>query len=475
MSGDISVAGGAGGVEARYDDMLAVQARLDLTGDVLRDAGARARSVSVDGAVLEAVVLCPGEVAAVEDAAARAGWLPGSATWLGVELEVVSAVLTDAVELYRGADALLADLQDDLLAVGGIVLGPTLLAGGLAAGLVTFGSPAGPALLLTAYLERDRLLDGAMDTLYESPWLLEGLTRAAPGLVQGTALGVLGPWALLLSGGHWPTTDYGESVRGLQALAGLTGQLQDVGAPVIGWPHSVPPASLPEGRYVDSLLAAEWNTYGDPQIRVNQVVTEEHGQAYVVTIPGTEDWGLTHQGNYFDFTSNVQLMGRRDAQVQAAVEEAMRRAGIKPGDPVMLVGHSQGGIIAASIAADRDFDVRAVVTAGSPIARIPIPDDVQVLSFENRQDAVPKLDGRDNPASANWTTVTGDVEGTAAMRRDPSVGGAHGEEPYRQTATRADSAGALDDWKRRTGEFIPDSGTATTTFAVPIGTATPGG
>ena len=90
----------------------------------------------------------------------------------------------------------------------------------------------------------------------------------------------------------------------------------------------------------------------------------------------------------------------------------------------MLVGHSQGGMLAAQ--ARRRFpqpafnyNVTHVVTAGSPIGRVDIPDHIQVPALENKHDIVPHLDARDNPASANRTTVTFDHQyGTIGKNHD---------------------------------------------------------
>lgn len=76
----------------------------------------------------------------------------------------------------------------------------------------------------------------------------------------------------------------------------------------------------------------------------------------------------------------------------------------------MLVGHSQGGVVAAQAAADSargtlGYIITHVVTAGSPVALADVPPSVQVLSLENVNNLVPQLDGEPNPASANHTTV----------------------------------------------------------------------
>ncbi len=105
----------------------------------------------------------------------------------------------------------------------------------------------------------------------------------------------------------------------------------------------------------------------------------------------------------------------------------MDEAGIRPGQPVMLTGHSQGGIIAATLAADPDFraryDVESVVTAGSPVARFDIPPSVSVLALEHDQDVVPMLDGRENRDRPNVLSVGRDIEPSELTVTTPHTGG----------------------------------------------------
>src|SRR5207244_3061996 len=88
--------------------------------------------------------------------------------------------------------------------------------------------------------------------------------------------------------------------------------------------------------------------------------------------------------------------------------------GVTRDDDVMLVGHSEGGLVAVTAARDAvrsgEFRVTHVVTAGSPIGLTAdeVPRGVQVLALENAHDLVPHLDGTTNPDRPNVTTVTGD-------------------------------------------------------------------
>ncbi|OTA27002.1 hypothetical protein B9G54_02945 [Alloscardovia macacae] len=135
--------------------------------------------------------------------------------------------------------------------------------------------------------------------------------------------------------------------------------------------------------------------------------------SWVVTIPGTDG----QKDSPFGWPQNVDLMARSEraratADSQRAVLSAMQQAGIQPGEPVALVGHSQGGIIAASIASatQHPYTISHVVTAGSPIARHPIDTSkTWVTSVETDRELVSSLDGKDNPIREHWLTVRGRI------------------------------------------------------------------
>jgi pimeloyl-ACP methyl ester carboxylesterase len=107
--------------------------------------------------------------------------------------------------------------------------------------------------------------------------------------------------------------------------------------------------------------------------------------------------------------TNYQLIGGLDSAYGRGIRQAMLDAGLD-GKDVMLVGHSQGGMVSTALAADPDFTrhftVQHVVTAGAPTAQVPdLPAGTQGLHLENRGDAVPLLDGEDNPDQPHRTTV----------------------------------------------------------------------
>ena len=114
---------------------------------------------------------------------------------------------------------------------------------------------------------------------------------------------------------------------------------------------------------------------------------------------------LTH---HLGWAQNVELMSadqerRRKADSARMVAEAMRQAGIGKDEPVALIGHSQGGIVAATLASDwaEEYTIEHVVTAGSPVANHPIPQRTWVTSVEIDDELVAALDGAANPVTDN--------------------------------------------------------------------------
>ncbi|WP_460773568.1 alpha/beta hydrolase [Microbacterium sp. GXF7504] len=134
-------------------------------------------------------------------------------------------------------------------------------------------------------------------------------------------------------------------------------------------------------------------------IDVKRVVGADGTEHWVVSLPSTQDWQLgPDAGALNDRDSNLALMLDNPALrsvYERAVLEAMSDAGIPRGADVVLTGFSQGGIMAANLAADRSFPYNTVgvVTNGSPIDSFDIPRDIPVYAFQHANDPVPMLDG----------------------------------------------------------------------------------
>ncbi|MBR7743279.1 hypothetical protein KC207_08255 [Phycicoccus sp. BSK3Z-2] len=199
------------------------------------------------------------------------------------------------------------------------------------------------------------------------------------------------------------------------------------------------------------------------RVRVVELERPDGGSAWVVAVPGTQEWSPTAGGNPFDLTADVRAV-TGDATVAAAgVTAALARAQRDAGrgaegrqDPVLLVGHSQGGIHAAALAADpafrRRFRTTHVVTTGAPVGLFPVPPSVDVLSVEHADDPVPTLDLTPNPARDTWRTLR--------VGSGPAVdAGRHAREGYEATVRAAEGAprgtvSGLDAWEVGVAAFL---------------------
>ena len=187
------------------------------------------------------------------------------------------------------------------------------------------------------------------------------------------------------------------------------------GAAVVGAP---PPGDAEETealggpadviRYSDRVQAGR----KDDSTGVISVLRTDHADgttSWVVVVPGTADWGLGGP-NPQDLLTNFQAVSGMPTDMETAVVAAMQQAGVGPNDPVGLYGHSQGGIVVTRLAGDpgvnEHYNVTTLLTAGSPVGGIDLPDSVSALHLENGGDAVPSLDAAPNPSSPHRITVS---------------------------------------------------------------------
>ncbi|WP_049759025.1 lipase family protein [Renibacterium salmoninarum] len=178
-------------------------------------------------------------------------------------------------------------------------------------------------------------------------------------------------------------------------------------------------------------------------IRIVKIEHPEGSVGYTVNIPGTEDWGASGGSNGRDMTGNLKIISGQLSTGSEEVLLAMRKAGIRPDDPVMLVGHSQGGMIAGNLASDpavlKQFNVTNLIAVGSPIDGINIDSRINVLSVVHRGDIVPKLDlagiktdGTLLLPRTNISSITMDDPALdpAALKQRTENGGALGGDGY---------------------------------------------
>jgi pimeloyl-ACP methyl ester carboxylesterase len=139
-------------------------------------------------------------------------------------------------------------------------------------------------------------------------------------------------------------------------------------------------------------------------IAVQRVASADGVARYVVVLSGMRS--MTNTSDPEDLLGSVAAVVRTTTNYTTCVREAIDAALVPRGAEVLLVGHSEGGIVAMDLAGDPAFNggrvrVKQVVAAGSPISSKTVApgSGTRVLSIENVNDIVTHLDASDPPAS----------------------------------------------------------------------------
>jgi hypothetical protein len=217
---------------------------------------------------------------------------------------------------------------------------------------------------------------------------------------------------------------------------------------------------------IADLAQRDEGAHGAVDVRI--VLGADGARHVIVDITGTKTFTPARTSDVTSLVTNGKALTGQASTYEAGVLAAMHRAGVRPSDDVMLVGHSEGGMVAVTAARDavrsKRFRVTHVITAGSPIGLTAesLPPTVKVLALENRGDVVPHLDGRVNPDTANVTTVVGD-------RGNGTVGGNHGvRAAYLPLAadTDASNSTSVRDFVRSARGFLTGTQVETRTYVV---------
>lgn len=170
---------------------------------------------------------------------------------------------------------------------------------------------------------------------------------------------------------------------------------------------------------------ASYDREASGQIRIQAVRTGGGQEAYIVHAPPTAGAGIAHphswgaQGNSAGWDSNLRSMAGQESAPMADVRAAMSAPGpdgrplVPPGADVMFVGHSQGGLTAAQLAADPSFNntsgtpgsynVTHSFSVGSPIETvIPAQGSTRVVNVAHNPvwDATAHVPGLPSPGRA---------------------------------------------------------------------------
>jgi hypothetical protein len=201
-----------------------------------------------------------------------------------------------------------------------------------------------------------------------------------------------------------------------------------------------PPTGLAErlDRIPQRVTTADGEPAGQ-HVRIERYTAPGRPDRFEVYITGTADFSPRAGADPFDLTSDVGTMAGLPAGAVRAVEQAMQQEGITASSPVQFTGYSQGGLIAATLAASGDYDTRGVVAIGSPTGQIDLGGDYPAVLLEHTDDLVPALGG--NRVSNDAILVEREAFAGRATPDGVAVP-AHDRGEYRHTAELADGAGS---------------------------------
>ncbi|MDP4586197.1 MAG: alpha/beta fold hydrolase, partial [Microbacteriaceae bacterium] len=150
---------------------------------------------------------------------------------------------------------------------------------------------------------------------------------------------------------------------------------------------------------------------------------------------------------------NVDFLRTGQSRSLSATETALRDAGVTHATPLVITGHSQGGLIGLALASSGRYTVDAVFTIGTPVGVVADPLGVPTVHVAHPEDLVPALGGTVRNASGT----------TWFVHPDPRVLGAdaHRVENYRSSSEAVVQLGdpALQSLESRI--HAPTVGTAT--------------
>ncbi|GAA1957764.1 hypothetical protein [Agromyces allii] len=430
MSDDLTVSGG-GSTAVAIDALFADASRLASAEAIVQEwiegfAALQTRSWSLEGEV---------------SVSGELPWPGLTMRQAGIELDDVAArissvrlALEESAERYGETERFVGSLWDVGGSIGATLLGflVPLAVGRAAAGLTEVALPAMAAFGVAKALGGDP--GRAIETALEQ-WLVENRgVLNDPAFVRLVrtfadhadefvlaALRVPGGWAI------GPTIDAPESASMILGAAGLLSVLgigsgrtlvdgpvrvQQVTTGTARDPAVAPPpsnAAVPPPDGYEDLVGRIPPSDGEAQITVERFVVDGENR-FVVYIGGTVDFTLEAGAETNDMSSNVhgiaddsaldalRRFGASSAGAERAVRQALAAAGAEPGDPILAVGHSGGGVIAAGLAADPELEVVAGVNFGGPVASAPIPPGVPFISAENEDDPVPATAAAGHPS-----------------------------------------------------------------------------
>jgi hypothetical protein len=378
----------------KYDQMLRLADLFDSAGEEMRGRAALGKQVLADEAVATSAELSPRTYRTVEEELHAAGGGKHGLLTRGVELDADALMVRATVLTYRWID----DLQEAAYKTLGSIAGRAI--GYLAPEVALGGKIVAAGLIETDSLDRDDVATYLNELAANNPELMEHFTSGGGGLLDSLALRSMLTASVLVGDDGRAAAAGGQRASGIEPMStDFRCALRDVAGGLLEDPLAPASGATEEGaapRGLEGLMKMLHET--ERRIHVRRIAPHR----YLALLPGPGARGLRLVGG--DSSGYAGEVARKIAEAIGDDREAR----------VLLAGAAQGGVTAAEVAAaEHDFVIDHVVTAGAPSAQVPrIPQHTRVLSLEDRSDPIALLGSLINAGLANRLTVVFDGQGT---------------------------------------------------------------
>lgn len=177
---------------------------------------------------------------------------------------------------------------------------------------------------------------------------------------------------------------------------------------------------------------------GAARVRVEKYTMPDGTRQFAVYVAGTKL--VAPRSEAFDLGSAAELeVGRRSASYDATLE-ALRKAGAERGDVVHAFGHSQGAMVTGHLALEGGYDVKTLVSLGSPI-EVDVGPGTLSVALRHTDDPVAMMTGGgfDHVVGSPGSFVADRVADPNASPQDLGFP-AHDASDYTETARMLDSS-----------------------------------
>ena len=434
------------------DALLAHLPRLTALADALETDGHRLALLSLDAP--------PGVLRGRLDAAERTAFA------LADEVRALRHAIATAQELYAEGERVVMGLQDVSVEWGIAYLANAatpLLPGLVVGGLLAWSRMPGTSEQKRAALQGWMLEHPGLVT---SPVFSAFVRHAVMG-ADDAALGLAGapPWVPVLLGEHGlGILGVDTSAAVLIAAGGVSGTPMFHETPVRVERTGVERIEAPPAGAEERLARVP----DEEQIRIERYTAPGEEPRYVVYVAPTQTFSPVAGEEPWDLTSNVAGVAGLPAGSIRAVEQAMADAGIAPDSEIVLVGFSQGGLVADAVAASGDWNTVGLETYADPGGGIELPEGIRGVAVRHSDDFVVATGGPQVPTDRTIVERQAYPEGSE-IPTDRAVP-AHQRRAYEETARLLDSARSpelraeLDTLDAFTHDYTGRPGSEITTF-----------